>query len=232
MPRHRFVTAGLILALLAIRSTVVGQGVAPRGEVVRPGGQGAPAGSYFVPADRMESVDPDAKLGAGDQVTIVIEEDREPGVAKIVSATGEIEVSPLKSRVKVAGKTTAEAASEIKRLLEKDYYYTASVKLSLDRRSATAVKAGTITLSGEIRLVGPLDLVAGDRLTVSQAVLKAGGFSPYANQRKVQVTRTESGVTKQFYVDVKEVLDRGAVDKDVLVQDGDRINISRNFINF
>jgi len=180
----------------------------------------------------MESVDPDSKLNSGDLLTVVIEEDREPGIPKVVSATGEIEVSPLKGRVKVAGKTTAEAAAEIKRLLEKDYYFTASVKLSLDRRSSDAAKTGTITISGEVRAVGPVDVVSGVRLTVSQAVLKAGGFSPYANKKKVQVTRTESGVLKQFFVNVQEVLDRGAVDKDVLVQDGDRINVSRNFINF
>jgi protein involved in polysaccharide export with SLBB domain len=89
-----------------------------------------------------------------------------------------------------------------------------------------------ITISGEVRAVGPLDLVSGDRLTVSQAILKAGGFGPFANQRKVQVTRSEGGATKQFYVDVKEVLERGALDKEVVVQDGDRINVSRNIINF
>jgi len=232
MPRHLLVTAGFVITLLSIGVTGLAQSAAPRGEAMRPGNQGAAAGSYFLPAERMESVDPDAKLGPGDFLTVVIEEDREPGIPKVVSATGEIDVSPLKGRVKVAGRTTAEAAAEIKRLLEKDYYYSASVKLSLDRRSATAVKAGTITLSGEIRMVGPLDLASGDRLTVSQAVLKAGGFSPFANQRKVQVTRTEGGVSKQFYVDVKEVLDRGAVAKDVYVQDGDRINVARNLINF
>jgi protein involved in polysaccharide export with SLBB domain len=176
----------------------------------------------------MESVDPDAKLGAGDRLTIVIEEDREPGIPKVVSATGEIEVFPIKGRVKVAGQTTTEAAAEIKRLLEKDYYYSATVKLSLDSRSAQAAKAGSVTISGEVRLVGPLDLLNGERLTVSQAVLKAGGFTAYANQQKVQVTRTEGGKTRQFFINVKEVLDRGAVDKDAVLQDGDRIRVFRN----
>ena len=79
--------------------------------------------------------------------------------------------------------------------------------------------------------MGQLDLEAGARLTVSQAILKSGGFGAFANQRKVQVTRSEGGVTKQFYVDVKEILEKGRPEKDVLVQDGDRINVSRNIIN-
>jgi protein involved in polysaccharide export with SLBB domain len=178
----------------------------------------------------MESVDPDAKLGPGDELTIEIEQDREGGFPRLVSATGEIDVPPY-GRVKIAGKTTAEAAAEIKHLLEKDYYFTATVKLSLDRRSRQLVKAGTVTISGEVRAVGPLDLEAGARLTVSQAILKAGGFGAFANQRKVQVTRSEGGVTKQFFVDVKEILEKGRLEKDVQVQDGDRINVSRNIIN-
>jgi polysaccharide export outer membrane protein len=179
----------------------------------------------------MESVDPDTRLGPGDEVTCEIEQDREGGFPKLVSATGEIRVDPYGS-IKVAGKTTAEAAAEIKRLLEKDYYYTATVKLSLDRRSRQVVRAGTVTISGEVRAVGSLDLEAGTQLTVSQAILKSGGFGPFANQRKVQVTRTQGGVTTKFYVDVKEVLERGAKDKDRPVQDGDFINVSKNIINF
>ncbi len=230
MPSLRFAFAGFSVALLAASVTVLAQSTVPRAEPIRPGAPGYPQGNYFAPADRMESVDPDAKLGPGDELTVEIEQDREGAFPRLVSATGEIDVPPY-GRVKVAGRTTAEAASEIKRLLEKDFYYTATVKLSLDRRSRAVVKAGMITISGEVRSVGPLDLEAGSRLTVSQAILKAGGFGPFANQRKVQVTRSEGGVSKQFFVDVKEVLEKGRVEKDVPVQDGDRINVSRNIIN-
>ena len=77
-----------------------------------------------------------------------------------------------------------------------------------------------------------MDLMEGERLTVSQAILKAGGFGAFANQRKVQVTRSEAQGTRQFYVDVKEILDKGAVGKDLPVQDGDRINVPRAMIKF
>ncbi len=208
--------------------SVVGQGSYPRGEAPR-ATPVAPA-AYF-PQDRMEVVDPDKRLAAGDEITVEIEQDREGGFPKVVSATGEVDVQPL-GRVKVAGKNSAEAQAEIKRLLEKDYYYTATVRVSIDRRSRIVVKAGQITISGEVRGVGPMDLMEGDKLTVSQAVLKAGGFAPFANQRKVQVTRSEGGRTRQFYVDVKEILEKGAVGKDVTVQDGDRINVPRAMIKF
>src|SRR5207249_441754 len=122
----RFAFAGIFVALLMAKVTALGQSTAPRGEAVRAGVPGYPQGNYFAPADRMESVDPDAKLGPGDELTIEIEQDREGGFPRLVSATGEIDVPPY-GRVKIAGKTTGEAAAEIKRLLEKDYYYTATV---------------------------------------------------------------------------------------------------------
>lgn len=227
MPSCRSIIASLAAVLAVVPMSVQGQGTYPRGEAPR--GPAASPPAYF-PQDRMEVVDPDKRLAAGDELTLEIEQDREGGFPKVVSATGEIEVSPV-GRVKVAGKTTGEAQTDIKRLLEKDYYYTATVKLSIDRRSRTVVKAGQITISGEVRGgVGPMDLLEGERLTVSQAILKAGGFAPFADQRKVQITRTEAGSTRQFYVDVKEVLDKGAVGKDVSVQDGDRINVPRAWI--
>jgi protein involved in polysaccharide export with SLBB domain len=231
MPRFRSPYAGLFAVLLLAKVTVLAQSTAPRGEAIRPGINSYPQAGSFSPVERMESVDPDAKLGPGDELTIEIEQDREGGFPRLVSATGEIDVPPY-GRVKIAGKTTAEAAAEIKRVLEKDYYYTATVRLSLDRRPRTAVKAGTVTISGEVRAVGSIDLEAGTRLTVSQAILKSGGFGPFANKKRVQVTRTEGGVSKQFFVDVNEVLEKGRVEKDVEVRDGDRINVSRAAIIF
>jgi protein involved in polysaccharide export with SLBB domain len=228
MPSFGSIIAFFAVVLIANPMPAMGQAGAPRGEAPRAGAVAAPA--YF-PQDRMEVVDPDKRLAAGDEVTVEIEQDREGGFPKVVSATGEIDVQPL-GRVKVAGKTTAEAQSELKRLLEKDYYYTATVRVSIDRRSRTVVKAGQITISGEVRAVGPMDLMEGEKLTVSQAILKSGGFGAFANQRKVQVTRSEGGGSRQFYVDVKEILDKGAVGKDVVVQDGDRINVPRAMIKF
>ena len=230
MPRFWFAFTGLTIALLAAGETSLAQqqqGFAPRAEPVRPPGSGQqPQGNYYAAPERMTAVDPDAKLAPADMITLEIEQDREGGFQKRVSATGEIDVPPY-GRVKVAGKTTSEAAADIKRLLERDYYYVATIRLSLDQRSGVAAKNGTVTMSGELRMVGPLDLDDGTKLTVSQAVMKAGGFSAFADKKRVQVTRTEGGASKQFIVDVKRVIEKGAVDEDPVLKDGDRIYVPR-----
>jgi polysaccharide export outer membrane protein len=211
----------IIAAMWAVQVTAVAQGVAPRAErVAYPPGYPA--------ADRMEAVDPDKKLSPGDQVTLEIVEDRDGGLPRVITATGDLDVPPL-GRVHVAGKTTGEASADIKRRLEVDYYYKATVRLSIDRVSPTMVKSGTVYLAGEVRSVGPVELIAGESLKLSEAILKSGGFGAWADDRKVQVTRKAGGATKPIVVDVKEVIQKGRVEKDLILQDGDRVYVPQAF---
>jgi protein involved in polysaccharide export with SLBB domain len=173
----------------------------------------------------MEAVDPDKKLSPGDQVTYEIVEDKDGGIPRVVSATGELDVPPL-GRVNVSGKTTREAEHDLKRRLEADYYYQATVKLSIDRVSPTIVKSGTILLSGEVRTVGALEMVAGVPLKLSEAILSAGGFGPWADDRKVQVTRRDG---RKQIVDVKDIIKNGNLAKDITLQDGDRVYVPQAF---
>ncbi len=218
MPKPAYRFAGFSIALLAIQASGGAQGPVPRAEAVRI----PPA----VPTERMEVVDPDKKLAAGDQVTVEIMEDRQGGLPRVVTATGELDVPPL-GRVKVAGKTSVEAGRAIKRLLEEDYYYTATVRLSIDRVSPIVVKTGTVSISGEVKQVGEIPLISGETLTLSSAILRAGGWGTYANQRKVQLARMVNGESVIKNYDVKDILKRGDAKLDPVLQDGDRIMVPR-----
>jgi protein involved in polysaccharide export with SLBB domain len=214
----------LAVALVAAEFTAAAQ-VAPRAIPVpgRPGVYQQPGG--FPSGDRMEAVDPDKKLSPGDQVTYEIVEDKDGGIPRVISATGELDIPPL-GRVNVAGKTTREAEADLKRRLEVDYYYKATVNLSIDRVSPTIVNSGQIYLSGEVRAVGPLELVSGVPLKVSEAILSAGGFGPWAEERKVQVTRRNG---TRLIIDVKDIIKNGKLEKDITLQDGDRVHVPQAF---
>jgi len=186
----------------------------------------------YAPVERMSIVDPNKKLSAGDQVTVEIVEDREGGLPRVVTATGELDVPPL-GRVRVTGKTAADAAASIKQLLEKDYYYTATVRVSIDQVSKVQVQQGMIQLSGQVRMVGPQMIVAGEALTVTGAILKAGGLTEWGNAKKVQVTRQgKDGKLEKFEVDFKKVTETGDVNADPVLQDGDRIFVPKVFVRF
>src|SRR5438094_46572 len=89
--------------------------------------------------------------------------------------------------------------------------------------STIAEALGRVYLSGYFNRVGAVPMYAEKPLTLSQAILEAGGFRQFADDRRVKVTRTDRrGETQTFVVDVKSVLKDGKVDKDMLLQDGDR----------
>lgn len=179
----------------------------------------------------MQVVDPDKKLSTGDMVTVEIVEDREGGFPKVVTAAGEIDVPPV-GRIQVAGKTTTQASADIKRRLEAEYYHRATVKLNIDRVSPIQVRAGTVTLSGQVRLVGPQEMIAGEPLRLSSAILKAGSFTEWANPKRVKLTRQVNGVAESKEFNVKEIIEKGDEKADPVLQDGDRIWVPKTIMRF
>lgn len=226
----RFVRVAVVLLPLPV--TGGAQGVAPRAQAVPQMTQpGMPPGGAY-PQERMAVVDPDKKLSAGDQVTIEIVEDREGGLARVVTATGELDVPPM-GRVRVSGKTANEAAASIKQLLERDYYYTATVRLSIDNVSKVQIQSGSVQLSGQIRSVGSQMILVGEPLTVTTAILKAGGLTEWGNARKVKVTRQKKdGSSESFEVDFKKITETGDAKADPVLQDGDRIYVPKVIVRF
>jgi len=184
--------------------------------------------------ERLAMVDPDKKLTAGDQVTVEIVEDRAGGFQRVVTATGELDVPPL-GRVRVSGKTAKDAGLEIKQLLEKDYYYTATVQLSIDQVSKAPVKMGSVLISGQkpnvLRLQGSQMLIAGEPLTLATAILKSMP-TEWAELRKVQITRLKKdGSLDKQVIDVKKIIETGDAKSDPVLQDGDRISVpARGFV--
>jgi protein involved in polysaccharide export with SLBB domain len=182
--------------------------------------------------ERIIAVDPDKKLLAGDKVTIEIVEDREAGLPRVVTSAGELDVPPL-GRVRVAGQTAEAAAANIKRLLEKDYYYSATVRLSIDEVGASRVQQGSVLISGAVAAQGPQPLLAGESRTLADAVLRAG-TNGWSELRKVKVTRVKKdGGMEQFQVDVQKIIETGNLERtDPVLQDGDRIHVPTKRIRF
>jgi polysaccharide export outer membrane protein len=173
-------------------------------------------------------VDPNHRLQQGDELTFKIDEDKDPAIPLVVSHTGEVVVEPLEQAVKVAGMTTREAANEIRRQLEKDYYYKATVRLTLSRANQMA-GMGYVYLSGEVNRVGQIPIYKTRPLMLSEAILQAGSFARYADDRKVKVTRTTNGTVKTMIVDEKAVINDGKVEQDLQLQPGDRIFVPTRF---
>ncbi|MCI0539106.1 MAG: polysaccharide biosynthesis/export family protein [Verrucomicrobiales bacterium] len=183
------------------------------------------ASSTALVATTVEPLDDKQALALGDRVSFrILEEPEEPKILTVADS-GELEV-PYIGRVQAADKTCRALAVEIKALLEKDYYYQATVVLAVDLLSKNR---GRVYVFGQLRGSGPLDLLNDEVLTLSKAILRAGGFSDFADRRHVRLTR-KSGQT--FMVDVAEILEKGRAEKDQKLQPDDLIYVPSRLVNF
>ncbi len=179
--------------------------------------------------------DSNRKLGVGDQVTYQVMEDKDPAVRLRVTDAGELDI-PYLGRVKVASQTVASSRAMIKQLLEEKYYHQATVKLAIDTiaRNVESIDTGTVRVNGKVNSPGLQNIIPGKVETLGDIITAAGGFSEFADSRKVKIIRqaTDGETSKTEIVDMKAVLERGQIEKDVIVQDGDIIIVPQRLLNW
>jgi polysaccharide export outer membrane protein len=86
-----------------------------------------------------------------------------------------------------------------------------------------------IYVFGQVKNPGAVRMKMGsDQVTLLRAIAQAGGFADRARRGKVQVTRSENGVEKKIYIDVKEILAGGS--KDFVLQAFDVIFVPESIL--
>jgi polysaccharide export outer membrane protein len=180
--------------------------------------------------NRVSVLDDQYKLALGDHVSFRIIEDEDDPQDLLVTDTGEIEV-PYLGRYPVVGKTCKELAAELKKRLEEKYYYHATVLIYVDSK----LTPGLVYLVGPVRTPGPLELPRDETLTLSKAILRAGGFADLADQKHVRITREgKGGATDRqvLVVNVYQILNEGKTDQDLVLQPGDLVYIPERLLRF
>ncbi len=174
----------------------------------------------------MAVLDDKKKLGPNDFVSFRVVEDRDNDSQRLrINDNGELEV-PYVGLVSAQGRTCKELAYSIKSLLEKEYYYHATVILAVDRISEKS--RGRIYVYGSVKAQGPQEIPPDESYTLSKAIIRAGGFGDFANKRKVKVTRKNG---KEFNVDLKRVIEEGHTEEDMVLVPDDQIYVPQRLIN-
>lgn len=179
----------------------------------------------------MEALDDQHKLAIGDRLSFRIVEDEDDPKSLLVTDSGDLEV-PYIGRYPAVNKTCKQLARELKAELEKEYYYQATVIIAVD---IMAKSRGKVYIVGPVHMPGPQEIPSDEVLTLSKAVLRAGGFGDYADTHKVRVTRKSStpGAPDQvFTVDVGEILQKGKTESDLPLEPGDLIYVPERLIRF
>ncbi|MEN9545483.1 MAG: hypothetical protein RLZZ34_191 [Verrucomicrobiota bacterium] len=157
------------------------------------------------------------RIAVGDIIRVMYEASVPIAPTEIqVPETGLVTIH-MGEQVEVAGKMAADVSKEIRELftVKKQMYKRLSVNVQVLGR--------TVSVGGEVRSTGSFPFEGG--MTVLKAVNRAGGFTEYADRRKVRVTRVNG---QQITVDCKAALKMPELD--VPLYPGDRIEVVRSIL--
>ena len=79
---------------------------------------------------------------------------------------------------------------------------------------------GKVYVTSQVRNSGGYDVPAGETLTVSRAILNAGGFSDFSDKRNVRLIRKTNAGEETRTINVQEIWEKGKLAQDLAVQAG------------
>ncbi len=141
--------------------------------------------SHYQPAPKafQEATIQPYRLDSGDRLRITVFEQTGLTNTYMVDQAGYISF-PLVGQIPARGRTLPELEKAIAQKLQQGYLRDPDVTIEVDRYRS-------IFVMGEVGQPGQYSYVAG--MTVQNAIAIAGGYSPRANQRDVDITRKING---------------------------------------
>jgi polysaccharide export outer membrane protein len=158
--------------------------------------------------------DPNYVIGPQDVLDISVW--KEPELTRPVPVRPDGKISmPLLNDVQAAGKTPLQLAADITTGLKK---FVTDPQVTV---IVTTINSQRVFILGEVSRAGAYPLLPN--MTVLQALSSAGGFTVYANLKKIYVLRVEDGKQVKHPFNYKDVLAGKAADQNIIVKAGDTI---------
>ena len=187
-------------------------------------GLGWAGATLWASPSRMDLLDHERVLEVGDRLVYQVVEEREPSIGVFVNDRGEVDL-PLIGGMAARGQTPRDFAFAVKAALEETFFHQATVLVEFQFPTGSR---GTVNLAGEINRPGTVPLPVDEILTLSEAILRAGGTRVGADLTNVTVARPDaSGEPEPMTVDLTDVFERGDMRADLVLQPGDTIVIPR-----
>lgn len=160
--------------------------------------------------------DPTYKIGPQDVLDIDVWKEKELTRTVEVRPDGRISL-PLLNDIPASGLTPMQLAANITDGLKKfitDPQVTVIVK---------QINSQRVYILGEVNKPGAYPLLPG--MNVLQALSAAGGFTMFANTKKIYVLRQQNGKQKKFSFNYKDVISGKHVNENIVLQPGDQIMV-------
>ncbi len=171
---------------------------------------------------QMSLLDDDWELKNGDRLVYQVLEEREEPLLLSINGNGDLLV-PLVGSIPAAGRTSKELAYEVKAMLEKEFFYRATVVISQREEDRNR---GRITVIGEVKRQGEQLIPVDAPLTLSQAILQGGGFTLYASRSNVSVVSAGQNEPR-LEMDLGAMMESGDLSQDPILQAGDVVIVAR-----
>jgi protein involved in polysaccharide export with SLBB domain len=187
----------------------------------------------------MDVLDNVRAIRPGDVISLRIIEDRKEPRQVTVGVTGEIQ-APYVGLVKAAGRTSRSLADSIKVELERSYFKKATVIVAIDQTREESRGPGIynidmefFTVFGQVLRQGKYELPSDEDVTISQAILRAGGFAQFGNPKRVKVVRQlPDGQNKTILVNCDDIMRKGNLNKDIYIRSGDVVIVDEKKVSF
>jgi polysaccharide export outer membrane protein len=194
-----------VLALLAASSAAAAGQQAGKG----PASAGTSAGTV---STATKSADPNYVMGPQDVLDISVWKEEQLTKTVPVRPDGKISM-PLLNDVQAAGLTPTQLAGQITESLKK---FVTDPQVTIIVRE---INSQRVYMLGEVARAGAYPLLPN--MTVLQALSSAGGFTQFANVKKIYVLRVENGKQQKFPFNYKHALE--SPDENILLKAGDTI---------
>ena len=157
------------------------------------------------------------KVGVGDVLRISVLGHEELTSVVTVNPDGTI-MFPYAGIIQVKGYTLAEIKEKITSKLSPDYIKYPEVVIHLEE-----TKSKKFYVYGEVKNPGVYNLT--DKMTVLKAVSMAGGYTAYANTRKVKILRPREDKSgyKEININIEDMVKNPGSQQDVVIEDEDII---------
>jgi polysaccharide biosynthesis/export protein len=177
-------------------------------------GSGASAVQEMKPSPMPATTDPSYLIGPEDVLDVNVW--KEPDMTRSVPVRPDGKISlPLINDVQAAGLTPQQLASSLTEKLRKfltDPQVTVIV---------TTINSQRVYVVGEVLRAGGFTLTPG--MTVLQVLANAGGFTTFANVKKIHVMRVVNGKHTEIPFNYREVIKGDNPDQNIKLEPGDTI---------
>ncbi len=165
-------------------------------------------------------------IHSGDILKVEVFEEPDLSITLRVSDEGILSY-PFIGDVNVKGLSVQEVEKTLEDKLRDGYLKTPKVTIRLAFDLMEQSKEKEVYVFGQVNNPGIIP-IAGEYLTALEAIIEAGGFAEFAAPNRTKIVRTEDGVEKSIWVNLKKV-QKGHKAFDIVLKPGDVVVVPESF---